>query len=116
MADRFKLVALALPPDCAPEALAPSVVAFIAACWAGMSRAQLLERARRIGLNVSLRMLADPVVDGVQRHSLRLASQDRQDMHIELVAHVRRIVRRRGARRAKASLPPARDARQGGLF
>lgn len=119
MADRFELVAIALPGTCAPESVAPAVTNFIAMCWNGMSRAQLFERGRRIGLHVSLRRLPDPAVGGVQRYSLRLASKDgvkREEVGVELVAHVRRIVRRHGARRAKVSLPPARDTRQGGLF
>jgi hypothetical protein len=119
MADRFELVAIALPADCAPESLAPVVATFIAACWNGMSRAQLFERARRAGLHVSLRMLPGLAVDGVQRHALQLSPLKPGNGHesrIELVAHVRRIVRRRGVRRAKASLPPVRDVRQGGLL
>ncbi|WP_321889479.1 hypothetical protein [Paraburkholderia bannensis] len=119
MADRFELVAIALPCTSAPESLAPDIANFIAMCWSGMSRAQLFERARRIGLHVSLRRLPDRAVDGVQRYALRLASKDggkREEVGSELVAYVRRIVRRHGARRAKASLPPARDTRQGGLF
>jgi hypothetical protein len=119
MADRFELVAITLPPGCAPESLAPVIATFIDACWSGMSRAQMLDRARRIGLRVSLRMLSDPPIDGVRRHGLRLDSLDSPNGHgvcIELVAHLRRVARRRGAGRAKASLPPARDTRQGGLF
>jgi hypothetical protein len=114
MIDRFEPVVLAmpLPPDCVPEGLVPSVASFIVACWTDMSRAQLLERARRIGLNVLLRVLPDPVADGLQRHTLQLFSQDRRDVHMELVAHVRGVARRR----AKASLPQARDGRPGGLF
>ncbi|RQM44167.1 hypothetical protein EHZ19_30040 [Paraburkholderia bannensis] len=119
MADRFELVAIALPVGYTPEALPPAVVTFVGACWNGMSRAQLLERGRRIGLHVSLRRLPDPAVGGVQRYALRLASKDgvkRVEVGVELVAHVQRIVRSHGARRAKASLPPARDTRQQGLF
>jgi hypothetical protein len=32
MADRFKLVALALPLDCAPESLRACIAAFVGAC------------------------------------------------------------------------------------
>ncbi|WP_430233304.1 hypothetical protein [Paraburkholderia tropica] len=122
MADRFELVAIALSVGYAPEALPPAVVAFVGACWSGMSRAQLLERARRVGLHVSLRRLNDSAVDDVQRHTLRLTAMIGQngpkggDASVELVAHVRRVVRRRGARRAKVSLSLAMDTRQGGLF
>ncbi|WP_321948415.1 hypothetical protein [Paraburkholderia sp. J10-1] len=113
MADRLELVALALPAGCAPESLAPSVAAFVAACWPGMSRAQLLDRARRLALRVSLRARREPGPDGTRLYALVLIIGGVQ---AELVAHVRRLARRRGARRAKVSLPSARDARQGGLF
>ncbi|WP_322052972.1 hypothetical protein [Paraburkholderia bannensis] len=113
MADRLELVALALPPGCAPESLPPSVVAFMAACWPGMSRAQLLDRARRLALGASLRERPEPGPDGTRLYALVLIIGG---VKAELVAHVRRLARRRGARRAKVSLPPARDARQGGLF
>ncbi len=84
-----------------------------------MSRAQMLARGRRIGLHVLLCMLPGLPVGGVRRHELTLASLDSAKdpgLRVALVAHVRRVVRRRGAGRAKASLPPARDTRQGGLF
>jgi hypothetical protein len=113
MPDRFELVALALPAGCEPERLPQAVTLFIAACWAGMSRAQLLERARRLGLRVSLRLRPESGQDAVRLYSLMLLGDE---VCAELIAHVRRLVRRRGARRAKASLPPMRDTRQGGLF
>jgi len=117
MADRLELVALALPAGCAPESLPPAVAAFIAACWPGMSRAQLLDRARRLALRASLRACPgsspEPGPDGARRYALLLMAGE---MRAELVAHVRRLPRRRGARRTRASLPPARDVRQGGLF
>ena len=113
MTVRFELVALALPAGCAPESLPPSVAALVAACWPGMSRAQLLDRARRHALRVSLRLRPDAGPEGVNLFALVLESAD---LRTELVAHVRRLVRRRGAHRAKVSLPPARDVRQQGLF
>jgi hypothetical protein len=117
MADRLELVALALPAGCAPETLPPAVTAFIAACWPGMSRAQLLDRARRLALHATLRAPptsnAESGPDGVRLYALVLMVGDAR---AELVAHVRRLARRRGARRARASLPPARDVRQAGLF
>ncbi|TAM06017.1 MAG: hypothetical protein EPN70_06925 [Paraburkholderia sp.] len=117
MADRLELVALALPSGCAPESLPPAVAQFVAACWPGMSRAQLLDRARRLALRVSLRARpgasqeAGP--DGVRLYALVLMTGAAR---AELVAHVRRLARRRGTRRTRASLPPAWDARQAGLF
>ncbi|MEX4004194.1 hypothetical protein AB4Y38_35525 [Paraburkholderia sp. EG285A] len=113
MADRLELVALALPAGCAPETLPPAVAEFIAACWPGMSRAQLLDRARRLALRVSLRARPEPGPDGVRLYVLVLMTGA---IKAEFVAHVRRLARRRGALRARASLPPARDVRQRGLF
>ncbi|MGF6267326.1 hypothetical protein OKW49_008320 [Paraburkholderia youngii] len=113
MADRLELVALALPADCAPESLPVSVNKFIAACWSGMSRAQLLDRARRLGLRASLRVRPEHGPERVQLYALVLAIGE---VSVELIAHVRRLAHRGGARRARASLPPARDARQRELF
>ncbi|WP_028209056.1 hypothetical protein [Paraburkholderia nodosa] len=113
MADRLELVALALPAGCAPETLPPPVMQFIAACWPGMSRAQLLDRARRLALRVSFRARPERGPDGVRLYALVLMVGE---VRAELVAHVRRLARRRGTRRARASLPPVRDVRQKGLF
>ncbi len=55
MADAFELVALALPVDVAPESLPATVRQFVADCWPGMSRSQLIGRARRLALRPSLR-------------------------------------------------------------
>lgn len=105
-----------------------------------MSRAQLLDRARclalRASLRASLRPLAGPSAGGCARFTLRLTlplsmaapvpasmpaavsiSVPAAAGVIELIAHVRRLARRRaGAHRAKVSLPPARNTRQTGLF
>ncbi len=45
MADAFELVALALPGGVAPESLPAIVRQFVADCWPGMSRSQLIARA-----------------------------------------------------------------------
>jgi hypothetical protein len=113
MSDRFELVALALPANCAPESLPAAVSQFIATCWPDMSRAQLLDRARRLAIRASLRARPEPGPDGVRLYALVLVIGDTR---AELIAHVRQLARRDGARRARPSLPPARDARQRGLF
>ncbi|RZF26679.1 hypothetical protein EVC45_27075 [Paraburkholderia sp. UYCP14C] len=113
MADRLELVALALPADCAPESLPVSVTRFVAACWSGMSRAQLLDRARRLGLQASLRVRPELGPEGARLYALVLAIGE---VCVELIAHVRRLAHRGGARRARVSLPPVRDARQRELF
>ena len=88
------------------------------AYWTGpTSRAQLLDRARRLALRVSLRARPgsrpEPGPDGVRLYALVLMTGA---VKAELVAHVRRPARHCGARRARASLPPVRDVRQGGIF
>lgn len=98
---------------CASESLPASVAALVAACWPGMSRAQLLDRGRRLGLRISLRARPEACPDGVRLYSLMLVAGE---VRTELVVHVRRVVHRRSARRAKASLPPPRDVRQQGVF
>ncbi|MGF6872737.1 hypothetical protein [Paraburkholderia sp. MM5477-R1] len=118
MADPFELVALALPAGCAPESLPPAVKRLVADCWPGMSRAQLVARARRHALQPSLRAAGDnPGVSapGETGHFSLTVTVDGRE--VRLVAHLRRIPkRRRPARPAKASKPPARDPRQGALF
>jgi hypothetical protein len=113
MAYRLELVALALLANCAPESLPTPVSQFIAACWPGMSRAQLLSLARRFAMRASLRARPERGPAGVQFYALVLViGQERT----ELIAHVRRLARRCGSRRDRVSSPPARDTRQQGLF
>ena len=78
-----------------------------------MSRAQLVDRARRLDMRASLRVQPGrgPIgPDGLTQFKLALTFANGR---FELVAHVRRVKRRRsGANRQKPSLPPARDTRQ----
>ena len=114
MAARFELVVLALIHDSAPESLPLSVTRLIAVFWPGMSRAQLMEHARRLGMRASLRAEPGLGPDGLKRFRLTLALAGAS---VELRAHVRSVHRRRkNARRQKPSSPPARDVRQGSLF
>ena len=114
MAYRFALVSLALPVDCPPESIPPAVGRLIAAAWNGMSRAQLVDRARRLDMRASLRVQPGIGPDGLTRFRLTLSFANGG---FELIAHVRRVIRRRtGVRRQKPSLPPARDIRQQSLF
>lgn len=86
----------------------------IAAAWNGMSRAQLVDRARRLDMRASLRVQPGIGPDGLTQFRLTLSFANGS---FELIAHVRRVIRRRtGARRQKPSLPPARDIRQQSLF
>jgi hypothetical protein len=114
MATRFELVALALPHDSAPESLPQAVTQLIAACWPGMSRAQLIERARRLEMRASLRAEPGFGPDGLMHFRLILVMAGAS---VELRAHVRSVHRRRkNARRQKSSSAPARDVRQRSLF
>ncbi|MBB2927822.1 hypothetical protein [Paraburkholderia silvatlantica] len=111
---RFELVSLALPADCPPESVPPAVGRLILLAWPGMSRAQLLDRARRLDMRASLRVQPGIEADGLTQFRLALSFADES---FELTVHVRRVRRRRrGARRQKPSLPPARDIRQQNLF
>jgi hypothetical protein len=114
MAYRFELVSLALPADCPPELVPPAVGRLISLAWPGMSRAQLVDRTRRLDMRASLRVQPGIGPDGLAQFRLTLSFANAS---FELIAHVRRVVRRRtGARRQKPSLPPARDIRQQSLF
>lgn len=52
-----------------PRGQAAIVTLFIAACWPGMSRAQLLDRARRLGLHGSLRLRPESGQDGIRLYA-----------------------------------------------
>jgi hypothetical protein len=117
MADTFELVALALPSDVAPEALPEAIKRLVADCWPGMSRAQLIARARRHALHPSLRAHGASA-PGETGHFLLTLVVGGNAVH--LIAHLRRVAARRTsarrARSAKPSRPPERDPRQRTLF
>ncbi|CAD6560134.1 hypothetical protein LMG28727_07046 [Paraburkholderia kirstenboschensis] len=117
MADAFELVALALPGDVAPESLPAIVRQFVADCWPGMSRGQLIARARRLALRPSLRAYRPSAPGDIGHFALALMAGTHT---VSLIAHLRRVTQRRAsARRRKAvtaSRPPARDPRQTSLF
>jgi len=114
MADTFELVALALPADLSPESLPADVKRMIADCWRGMSRAQLVARARRHALHPSLRAHGASAPGETGLFSLTLQADG---VPVQLVAHLRRVKQRRmSSRPAKASKPPVRDSRQASLF
>lgn len=117
MPDTFELVALALPTNLAPEALPVAVKRLVADCWPGMSRAQLIGRARRHALHPSLRAHG-PSGPGETVHFSLILKVDGEA--VRLIAHLRRISKRRASARAvratKVSRPPLRDPRQASLF
>jgi hypothetical protein len=121
MADAFELVALALPADTAPESLPAPVRQFIAGCWPGMSRGQLVARARRAGLRPSLKAATGQSGPGAPGEIGRFAlSLTAGAQPVLLIAHLRRVATPRGSLRSRkvaaASRPPARDPRQTSLF
>jgi hypothetical protein len=118
MADAFELVALALPADLAPDSLPDAIKRLVADCWPGMSRAQLVARARRYAQHPSLRALVDSRGAGAPGETGHFSlTVTVGGTVVRLVAHVRRIAkRRRPLRPVKVSKPPARDPRQGSLF
>ena len=118
MADAFELVALALPGDTAPESLPAIVRQFIAECWPGMSRGQLMARARRFALRPSLRAYGASAPGEIGRFAFALNAGAQV---VSLIAHLRRVATRRVSVRtrkaaAAVSRPPARDPRQTSLF
>jgi hypothetical protein len=118
MADAFELVALGLPGDLAPDALPDAVKRLVADCWPGMSRAQLVARARRQALQPSLRAaVGNPGATAPADTGLFSLTLLADGVAVRLIAHLRRVKpRRQSARPVKASKPPARDPRQGDLF
>jgi hypothetical protein len=117
MADAFELVALALPGDTTPESLPALVRQFVADCWPGMSRGQLVARARRLALRPSLKAYRASAPGEVGLFALTLTAGAQL---VSLVAHLRRVATRRASARSRkaimASRPPARDPRQASLF
>ena len=117
MAEAFELVALALPGDIAPESLATTVRQFVADCWPGMSRGQLVARARRLALRPSLRAYGASAPGEIGLFELTLTAGTQI---VLLIAHLRRVAGRRATARsrkaANVSRPPVRDPRQASLF
>ena len=117
MADAFELVALALPGDVAPESLPATIRQFVADCWPGMSRGQLIARARRLALRPSLRAYCPSAPGEIGLFALTLTAGAQI---VSLIAHLRRLVKRRTSIRqrkaAPASRPPVGDSRQASLF
>jgi hypothetical protein len=117
MTDIYLLTGLTLPQGVAPESLPATVTRFMADCWTGMSRTQMIARAKRRGLRLSFRATT-PCPSGVTGvFELRFS-----DGAVEclMLARLQRAGKRGGrARRTSltdGSRPPARDPRQTSLF
>jgi hypothetical protein len=117
MADIYLLIGLTLPPDVAHESVPAMVSLFVADCWPGMSRTQMVARAKRRGLRLSVRAVArcTPGSTGL----FELLADD-GTVACRMLAQLRRGGARRGGKRRVQRLgvsrPPPRDPRQTSLF
>lgn len=104
-----QLVSFSLPPTFPPEAMPAAGAQFVAACWPGMSRHQLLGRARQRGWQPSWKRLPHLATeDGIDVYGFGLTIDG---CVVPLIARMRRV-----AGSAKPSAPPQRDERQLPLF
>ncbi|MEA3085098.1 MAG: hypothetical protein QOC89_2795 [Paraburkholderia sp.] len=117
MTDIYLLTGLTLPPGVAHESLPGAVTLFMADCWPGMSRTQMIARAKRRGLRLSFRATA-PCPSG-ETGVFELRFNDGAGECL-MLARLRRVENRNGGnrrtRRTDVSRPPARDPRETRLF
>jgi hypothetical protein len=117
MADIYLLTGLTLPQGVAHESLPGTVTLFMTDCWHGMSRTQLIARAKRRGLRLSFRATAPCPAGETGVFELRF-----NDGSIEclMLARLQRVGNRSGkdrrTSRTDVSRPPPRDSRQTSLF
>ncbi|MEZ2311929.1 hypothetical protein AB6809_35600 [Paraburkholderia sp. RCC_158] len=117
MADIYLLAGLTLPQGVAHESLPRTVTRFMADCWPGMSRAQMIGRAKLRGLRLSFRATAPCPSGETGVFELRFHDGARECL---MLARLQRVGNRKGGsrriRRTDVSRPPARDPRQTPLF
>lgn len=117
MADIYLLTGLTLPAGIAHESLPGAVKAFIADCWHGMSRTQMIARAKSRGLRLSFRATGRCAHGEIGLFELRFSDGATGCL---MLAHLQRVRDSRGRnrrpRRTAVSRPPARDPRQTTLF
>lgn len=117
MADIYLLAGPTLPQDVAHESLPGTVTGFVADCWPGMSRTQMIARAKRRGLRLSFRATAACPSGETGVFELRFNDGAGECL---MLARLRRVGNRNGGnrrtRRTDISRPPARDPRQTRLF
>ncbi|HEX7913655.1 MAG TPA: hypothetical protein VF534_37010 [Paraburkholderia sp.] len=113
MADIYLLAGLTLPQGVAHESLPETVTLFVSDCWQGMSRTQMMARAKRRGLHLSFRATARCASGESGVFELRFSDGSVECL---MLARLQRIGNRsRGDRRTKrtdVSQPPPRDPRQ----
>ncbi|MGY6163900.1 hypothetical protein [Paraburkholderia strydomiana] len=117
MADLYLLAGLTLPQGVAHESLPGIVTRFMSDCWHGMSRTQMIARAKHRGLRLSFRATAPCRSGDTGVFELRF-----HDGTVEclMLARLQRVGSRRGKRRQSGrndvARPPPRDPRQTRLF
>lgn len=117
MADIYLLAGLTLPQGVAHESLPGAVTLFVSDCWHGMTRTQMMARAKRRGLRLSIRAMARCPHGETGVFELRF-----NDGAVEclMLAQLQRVGARSGKRRPTSrtdvSRPPPRDPRQTRLF
>jgi hypothetical protein len=117
MADIYRLTGLTLPPGDVHESLRRVVTLFIPDCWQGMSRAQMMARAERLGLHLSFRATARCPSGETGVFELRFNHGEVECLMLALLQWVqKRGGGRRRIRRPDLSQPPARDPWQTRLF
>src|ERR1700754_843006 len=117
MADTYLLTGLTLPAGVAHESLPETVTLFMSDCWPGMSRRQMIARAKRRGLRLSFRATARCPSGETGVFEMRFNDGGGEFL---ILARLQRIGHRSGgsrrAGRTEESQPPARDSRQTRLF
>jgi putative component of toxin-antitoxin plasmid stabilization module len=117
MADIYLLAGLTLPSGVAHEFLPGTVTLFMADCWPGMSRTQMIARAKRRGLRLSFRATVPCPSGGTGVFELRFNDGAGECL---MLARLERVGNgsggKRRTRRTDVSRPPPRDARQTRLF
>ncbi|MBC8749488.1 MULTISPECIES: hypothetical protein [Paraburkholderia] len=117
MADLYLLTGLTLPQGVAHESLPATVTRFVSDCWQGMSRTQMMARAKRRGLRLSFRATA-PCPSG-ETGVFELRFSDGAGACL-MLARLQRIGKRSNLHRQNGgtyvSRPPPRDSRQISLF
>jgi hypothetical protein len=117
MADIYLLAGLTLPQGVAHESLPGTVARFISDCWHGMSRTQMMARAKRRELHLSFRATARCRSGETGVFELRFNDGIAECL---MLARLQRVGARSGkhrpANRTHVSRPPQRDPRQTRLF
>jgi hypothetical protein len=117
MADTYLLTGLTLPHGVAHESLPGTVTLFMSDCWPGMSRTQMIARAKRRGLRLSFRATARCPSGKTGVFELRFNDGAAGCL---LLARLQRVGNRSGGgrrtSRTDVSRPPLRDPRQTRLF